>query len=374
MKELKIGRVLTEHRHQRNITQDELAEYMGVSKASVSKWETGATYPDITLLPRLAAFFGISVDELIGYEPQMTRTDIRTLCSQLSRDFATKPFEEVMARCREISKKYFSCTPLLFQIGSLYVNHCMLAETPQQSLSALEEAVELFIRVKEESDNVSLTDQALNMEAFCLLRLGRGAEVIDLLADCITLRIAPEPLLAEAFQMTGNTVMAKQTLQAGIYQIVMELLNLLASYTALCQEEDGAFEESCRRILAIADIFQLKSLHPSILLTVYFSIAQEYMKRSHKEKCLDMLEKYTELAASDIYPLRLKGDSYFTLLDDWLEEYLPLGNSLPREESLVRRKIADALTESPIFVSLSDNIRFQNLVRRLKDHEREFSI
>ena len=107
MKELKIGRVLTEHRHQRNITQDELAEYMGVSKASVSKWETGATYPDITLLPRLAAFFGISVDELIGYEPQMTRTDIRTLCSQLSRDFATKPFEEVMARCREISKKYF---------------------------------------------------------------------------------------------------------------------------------------------------------------------------------------------------------------------------------------------------------------------------
>ena len=36
--------------------QDELAEYIGVSKASVSKWETAATYPDITLLPRLAAF------------------------------------------------------------------------------------------------------------------------------------------------------------------------------------------------------------------------------------------------------------------------------------------------------------------------------
>lgn len=44
LKELKIGRVLTEHRHQRNITQDELAEYMGVSKASVSKWETGVSH------------------------------------------------------------------------------------------------------------------------------------------------------------------------------------------------------------------------------------------------------------------------------------------------------------------------------------------
>ena len=79
MKELNIGRILTENRRRRGITQDELAEYMGVSKASVSKWETAATYPDITMLPRLATYFNISIDELIGYEPQMTREDIRSL-------------------------------------------------------------------------------------------------------------------------------------------------------------------------------------------------------------------------------------------------------------------------------------------------------
>ena len=79
MKELKIGRILVEHRRRRNITQEELAEYIGVSKASVSKWETATTYPDITLLPQLATFFNISIDELVGYEPQMTKTDIRKL-------------------------------------------------------------------------------------------------------------------------------------------------------------------------------------------------------------------------------------------------------------------------------------------------------
>lgn len=41
MKELKIGRVLFENRHRKGITQEELAEHLGVSKASVSKWETG---------------------------------------------------------------------------------------------------------------------------------------------------------------------------------------------------------------------------------------------------------------------------------------------------------------------------------------------
>ena len=203
MKELNIGRILTQHRHKRSITQDALAEYMGVSKASVSKWETGATYPDITLLPRLASFFNISMDELMGYEPQMTKEEIRRLCRQLAYDFSTKPFHEVMERCREITKKYFSCAPLLFQIGSLYVNHCELSETPRQTLAVLEEALKLFTRVKEESDDVSLKDQALNMESFCLLRLGRNLEVIDLLANRTFLRMAPEPLLSEAFQMSG---------------------------------------------------------------------------------------------------------------------------------------------------------------------------
>ena len=83
MKELNIGPNLIKNRRRRGITQEALAEYMGVSNASVSKWETGATYPDITLLPQLATFFHISIDELIGYEPQMTKEDIRRLYRQI---------------------------------------------------------------------------------------------------------------------------------------------------------------------------------------------------------------------------------------------------------------------------------------------------
>ena len=65
MKEIHLGQVLTKKRRRLGITQDELALYMGVSKAAVSKWETGTTYPDITLLPRLAGYFHISIDEMM---------------------------------------------------------------------------------------------------------------------------------------------------------------------------------------------------------------------------------------------------------------------------------------------------------------------
>ena len=55
MKEIHLGPILTENRRKVGITQEDLARFLGVSKAAVSKWETGSAYPDILMLPRLAS-------------------------------------------------------------------------------------------------------------------------------------------------------------------------------------------------------------------------------------------------------------------------------------------------------------------------------
>ena len=49
-------------RKQRNLTQEQIAETLGVSCQAVSKWETNSSYPDITLLPSVADYFGVSFD------------------------------------------------------------------------------------------------------------------------------------------------------------------------------------------------------------------------------------------------------------------------------------------------------------------------
>ncbi|MCI8894963.1 MAG: helix-turn-helix transcriptional regulator [Lachnospiraceae bacterium] len=365
MKDLNIGRNLIQYRRKRGITQEELAEHMGVSKASVSKWETATTYPDITLLPRLASYFHITVDELMGYEPQMTREEIRTLYRQLARDFAAKPFDEVQNRCREIVRDYFSCPPLLFQIGSLYVNYCSMAETPDKQNAVLKEALALFCRVQEAGDDAALKNQALHMEALCLLQLGEGAKVPKLLHTTARLNMAPESLLAMAFQQLGNQKEAVRTLQAGIYQAVVELMNLLPGYLALCQEDPAAQEETCRRALAVADIFQLETLHPSVLFPLYLAIAQHRAGCGQADQALEILERYCTLALSDIYPLRLHGDSYFTFLDEWIEDNLPRGSDLPRDEAAVRQSIADAVSDNPAFENLRQDKRFQAILHRL---------
>ena len=53
-------------RKQRNLTQEQIAETLGVSCQAVSKWETNSSYPDISLLPIIADYFGVSVDYLKG--------------------------------------------------------------------------------------------------------------------------------------------------------------------------------------------------------------------------------------------------------------------------------------------------------------------
>ena len=66
---LNIGENIKRLRREKDLTQEALASFFGVTFQTVSKWERGETYPDITLLPELASFFDVSVDTLLGYFP-----------------------------------------------------------------------------------------------------------------------------------------------------------------------------------------------------------------------------------------------------------------------------------------------------------------
>ena len=66
MRVIQIDRQIAKFRRQKGITQQELAERLGVSFQAVSKWERAKSYPDIQLLPELATLLGVTVDELLG--------------------------------------------------------------------------------------------------------------------------------------------------------------------------------------------------------------------------------------------------------------------------------------------------------------------
>lgn len=76
---------LRKNRCERKLTQEQLAQAIKISPQSVSKWERGDGYPDITLLPRIANFFEITVDELIGNDEATRMDDIEEFCTRFWR-------------------------------------------------------------------------------------------------------------------------------------------------------------------------------------------------------------------------------------------------------------------------------------------------
>lgn len=359
MNELNIAKTLILKRKEKGITQDELANYIGVSKASVSKWETGQSYPDITFLPQLATYFNITVDELICYEPQMMKEDINKLYNKLCKDFTAKPFDEVMIEIREIIKRYYSCFPLIFRMGLLIVNHYDIVDEKKREL-LIDEALEIFIRIQETCNDIDICRQAKNMEATCYILLNQPIQVIDLLQNSNFPMINESILLAQGQMMNGQIDEARETFQLGAYQ---NLISLVQNLVGILQNADKLqMKEIERRVLAISNIFELDTLSPATMLSAYLTQTQINLIHEDNEGAIKSLRKYVDLATSDIYPITIHGDDFFDKLDRWISE---IGIGITRDDTIVKAGIVAAIKNNPMFSVLSENKEYKFLIEKL---------
>jgi hypothetical protein len=249
-------------------------------------------------------------------------------------------------------------------MGILLLNHAGLQTSTAVTLALIEEARELFSRVSSESENMELKRQAIYMKALTCLSSGDAATVLDLLGEKVTISLPVEPLIASAYSINGKAEEAKSVLQAGIFQNIVVLFNLFSSYLMLSSDSTAKFDETLRRALSVAEVFDLKRLHPGLFSGFLLSAAQGCMSIEKAEMAMEMLEMYTDMVTGNIYPLKLHGDSYFDLLDVWLRE-LDLGDSLPRSEKTIKKSMVEAVSENPAFSELSKFPRFTILLEKL---------
>ena len=100
-----IGNKIKELRKKRGITQEQLAESVGVSFQAVSKWENGIALPDITLAPILASYFGVSMDTLFDFSLAEIEKDARSIARKSVKYREENP-EEGRKIIEEGLKKY----------------------------------------------------------------------------------------------------------------------------------------------------------------------------------------------------------------------------------------------------------------------------
>lgn len=82
---MNIGAKIRLLRKEKRVTQEELAEYLHISSQAVSKWETGASCPEVDLLPKLAVFFGTSLDNLLDFDQSAVDAAVEALVAESGR-------------------------------------------------------------------------------------------------------------------------------------------------------------------------------------------------------------------------------------------------------------------------------------------------
>lgn len=367
VKEINIAKVIAHKRKEKEITQNALANYLGVSKASVSKWETGQSYPDITLIPHIATYFNITIDELMGYEPQLSKEEIRHLYHQLAADFANKPFDDVMEHCHEIIKKYYSCFPLLLQMALLFFNHHMLSPHKEQPKEILEEAISLCRRIQSESCDTLLSKEALEFEVVGFQMMGNPKQVLEILGEDVSPMSQTTENMATAYQQLGNIDKAMELTQIAMYQHLLSLIGNATQLITLHTESLERVNMIADRVITIINTFKVDHLNPNSSVQTYFCFAQTYCLLGQTDKAIDMLERYCNVCTNELFPLTLHGDSFFDRIDGWFKDF-DLGNIAPRNEKVVKQNIIDSVKDNPAFAVLAEELRFQEIVKKLKNN------
>lgn len=140
-------------RKQRGLTQEQIAETLGVSCQAVSKWKTNSSYPDISLLPIIADYFGVSVDYLIGHDTIRQIEKINNTCAQVSELFSEKRYMEAIPLLREMLIKHPGNEKLMYNLA------WALSGTIRESKENYEEAILLYHKILEISTDTEMRNK-----------------------------------------------------------------------------------------------------------------------------------------------------------------------------------------------------------------------
>ena len=369
MDTLNLAENLIRLRREKEVTQEEVASFIGVTKASVSKWETKQSLPDILLLPVLASYYGVTVDELLGYKPQLGKEQIQKIYHDLAAEFAEKPFEEVMDASRKLVKKYYSCYSFLLQISFLWLNHYTFAEDPKSQMGILDETVELCTHIIENCKDISICNDATVLKAIMDLQRGRPQEALDLVEDMLSpYRLASQSsgILIQAYQMVGDMDKAVSYTQISMFLHLLSLVEGATQYIAFRAQDKESCEETIRRMDGLIELFQLERLHQNIAAVYHYQVAVYQCQQEDIEGVFARLKRFVEIICDLLdHEAALHGDGYFNRLEEWFEG-LDLGKQMVRDKKLVLDNACQAL-ENPVFSPLIEDKRLVRLKRVLTE-------
>lgn len=216
--QLNLGNNIRQLRRRDKRTQESLAEALGVTSQAVSRWESGGSYPDINLIPSIANFFGVSIDEIFGYEGERIGR-IDALATEIDRmNHLNRGIDVCITECIAMARSalvefpgnerlMLSLASALYNAGYVRYGECHLIDEDGYSVYDVEkhktyeewlEAIPLYEKVLQILPLGKLRDRATEELAQLYLNLGDCEKGLALAEQAPDMRNSREFLQAYA--------------------------------------------------------------------------------------------------------------------------------------------------------------------------------
>ena len=182
----------------KGMTQEELAEYTGVSSRAVSRWENGITYPDISLLPILANIFEVTVDELLDVDVYKKEQDIKSILNENQKYKHTGEVEKSIELLKNALSKYPNNFEIMKQLkNALLIYYC--AKDGDRGY-LLDEITELCEKILNKCNDKKIRDSAIRDLVFVYPRVGQREKARELVEEQPSMYMCKEHLLENVLE------------------------------------------------------------------------------------------------------------------------------------------------------------------------------
>lgn len=261
---LSMNETIRARRRALGMTQEQLADRLGVSAPAVSKWEQGASYPDVALLPALARALGIDLNTLMGFALTPEKAEINRMLTRVNDAARAEGVDAGLTLAKAFLWEYPSCGALLFGLAATLEGRMMMAGMTQAEREPVSMQLEdWYARAADGED-----EEARESAAYLLAGRALGRGDTDA-AQAMMARLPREPATARWTLETGLLLARGEREQAAAH--VQKALFLRAGdmqqmLLRLIQMETDA--SSLNRAQALADLTDrftaLLCLHPYV--------------------------------------------------------------------------------------------------------------
>lgn len=285
-----IGTIITTLRKEKGYTQEDLADLLGVTSGAVSKWETGAAQPDISLLKPLAYSLHTTVDHLLSFG-ELGESQINKIYKEVQTAYIKEGFSKGYEMSQTYLKQYPNHSHLTLLLASLLQTYCALDKnaTEESAEGYLKQALTLFYKVVEQRDP---NDTNIALFSIASLELGfdRFEKSQEALEKISASYIDPYVLWPQLFLKQKKYDEAERASKYKLYSSVNDVASNLNTLGKIAMDKEDfdratAFLETANKIESI--------FGPNLDLSTY-SLTKLYLKMGEKEKAAKWYYEYVK--------------------------------------------------------------------------------